>query len=414
MGKTTTKASSRLGTLNLYNQSISVPTLVNFELTTDLTIGANNKGTGVIDKKGLVFNKTYKFLAKLAGSKKGIESTKIVWVIKYMSPSTSRNKFITLKAITVGPEFTLELKDKYKDMAGCEIEISCHMQARPKKSVSNKYFVHNRFRYFDGKKVLTQAQQRMSKPWLIDQAQSSLCGMACLYYILIQRSSSLYKKIAVELHRTGIYELSNGYSIRPKSSMYDIKPDDSDYKNMKMAEVDWIVLASTRSSESNLRYDGIETGSFDQLGAVNWMGMLTRMCKEVASYSSTKSHDLGLLDVGKTIINKRNFSIDKLFEMDKKYKSGKKIIMMIQPKMISNNKGDRDINSIHWIVYEGGLQLFDGDGRNVLTDSLHIGRVKFNIFTWGEEPNNSPRDLPRRGISVTNFSTNYYGYIEVY
>ena len=196
--------------------------------------------------------------------------------------------------------------------------------------------------------------------------------------------------------------------------MYHIKPTDNNYKNMKMEEVDWIVLASSRSSESNLRYDGIETGSFDQLGAVNWMGMLTRMCKEVASYSSTKSHDLGLLDVGKTIINKRNFSIDKLFEMDKKYKSGKKIIMMIQPKMISNNKGDRDINSIHWIVYEGGLQLFDGDGRNVLTDSLHIGRVKFNIFTWGEEPNNSPRDLPRRGISVTNFSTNYYGYIEVY
>ena len=63
MGKATTKASSRLGTLNLYNQSISVPTLVNFELTTDLTVGANNK-------KGLMFGKTYKFLATLAGSKK--------------------------------------------------------------------------------------------------------------------------------------------------------------------------------------------------------------------------------------------------------------------------------------------------------------------------------------------------------
>ncbi|MGP9689175.1 hypothetical protein ACT3TH_08455 [Psychrobacter sp. AOP22-C1-C5] len=127
MSKTTTKASSRLGTLNLYNQSISVPTLVNFELTTDLTIGGNNKGTGVIDKKGLVLNKTYKFLAKLAGSKNSIESTKVVWVIKYMSPSTSQNKLIALKAIIKGPEFELDLKDKYKDMAGCEIEVSCHI-----------------------------------------------------------------------------------------------------------------------------------------------------------------------------------------------------------------------------------------------------------------------------------------------
>ena len=317
--------------------------LVSFKLETSLKIASNNDGTNAVNKKGLVFGETYQFSAKLAGSKNHIASTRIVWTIKYMSPSTSKNKTITLKAITKGPEFTLELKDKYKDMLGCYIDVTCHMEARPKKSFSNKYFVHNRFKYFDGKKLADQAQQRMSKPWMIDQAQSSLCGMACLYYILIQRNKSLYQRVAVELHRTGVYNFSNGYTIEPKSSMYDIKPSDSNYKNMKMEEVDWIVLASTRSSESNLRYDGIETGSFDQLGAVNWMGMLTRMCKEVAGYSSAKSHDLDLLDVGKTIINKRNFSIDKLFEMDKKYKSGKKIVMMIHPKMISNGDGKREI-----------------------------------------------------------------------
>lgn len=67
--------------------------------------------------------------------------------------------------------------------------------------------------------------------------------------------------------------------------------------------------------------------------------MLTRMCQEVAGYSSVKSYDLGLLDVAKTIVNNKNFSIDKLFEIDKKYKSGKKIIIMIQPKMIDDKKG---------------------------------------------------------------------------
>ena len=52
--------------------------------------------------------------------------------------------------------------------------------------------------------------------------------------------------------------------------------------------------------------------------------MLTRMCKEVAGYSSAKSHDLDLLDVGKTIINKRNFSIDKFSAHDKKTKKSVK------------------------------------------------------------------------------------------
>ena len=406
MSKTTTKASLRLGTLNLYKQSISVPTLVSFELITDLTIGANNKGIGIIDKKGLVFNKTYKFLAKLAGSNDNIASTKIVWIIKYISPNTSQNKLIALKALIKGPEFKLELKDEYRDMAGCEIEVSCHIQARPSKSLSNKYFVHNRFRYFDSNKLLSQAKQRMADPWKIDQARSSLCGMACLYYILIQRDKSLYLKIAVELHRTGIYKFSNGYTIAPNSSMYDIKTTDSDYANMKMDEVDWIVLASSRSSESNLKYDGIETGTFDQLGAVNWMGMLTRMFKEVAGYSASKSHDLGLLKTGLTLITGMHSSLEKLIELDKKYKAGKKIIIMIDPKLIYNDRGWRNPTTIHWVVYKGGLQ-FLGSKDAVLTTKLEeASEVTFKVYTWG-----GLREL--RKIQSLNFASNHYGYIEV-
>jgi len=404
MSKTTTKASSRLGTLNLYNQSISVPTLVNFELTTDLTIGANNKGTGVIDKKGLVLNKTYKFLAKLAGSKNSIESTKVVWVIKYMSPSTSQNKLIALKAIIKGPEFELDLKDKYKDMAGCEIEVSCHIQARPSKSLSKKYFVHNRFRYFDSNKILSQAKQRMVNPWKIDQARSSLCGMACLYYILIQRDKTLYLKIAVELHRTGTYKFSNGYTIGPNSSMYDMMITESDYANMKMDEVDWIVLASSRSSESNLKYNGIETGTFDQLGAVNWMSMLTRMCREVAGYSNSKSHDLGLLKTGFTLYTGMHSNIEKLIELDQKYKAGKKILIMTDPKLIYDEQGWRNPTSIHWVVYKGGLSLIDNKGKNVTNTPKNIISMSFEIYTWGK--------IKKLNIESLNFVSNFYGYIE--
>lgn len=95
MSRKSTKASSQLGMLNLYNQSISVPTLVSFELETSLKIASNNDGSNAVNKKGLVFGETYKFSAKLAGSKNHIASTRIVWIIKYMSPSTSKNKAIT-------------------------------------------------------------------------------------------------------------------------------------------------------------------------------------------------------------------------------------------------------------------------------------------------------------------------------
>ena len=406
MSKTTTKASSRLGTLNLYNQSISVPTLVSFELMTDLTIGANNKGTGAIDKKGLVFNKAYKFLAKLAGSRSSIASTKVVWIIKYMSPSTSQNKIVALKAVIKGPEFEFDLKDKYKDMAGCEIEVSCHIQARPNKFFSKKYFVHNRFIYFDSGKVLNQVKQRMMYPWMIDQGASSLCGMACIYYTLIQRDKYIYKTVAIELHRTGSYAFSNGYKIEPNSSMYDINPTDSNYVKMKMDEADWITLASTRSSESNLKYDGIETGKFDQLGAVNWMSMLTRMCREVAGYSNAKSHDLSLLKTGFTLFTGMHSSLKKLIELDKEYKAGKNIIIMIDPKLIYNDRGWRNPTTIHWVVYKGGLQFLGSKDTVLTTNFEEASKVTFKVYTWG-----GIREL--RSIPSLNFASNHYGYIEV-
>ena len=71
---------------------------------------------------------------------------------------------------------------------------------------------------------------------------------------------------------------------------------------------------------------------------------------------------------------------------------------MTDPKLIYDERGWRNPTSIHWVVYEGGLQLFDGDGRSVAIDSLHIGSIKFDIFTWGYNPQESPRIISKQGI----------------
>lgn len=249
----------------------------------------------------------------------------------------------------------------------------------------------------------------MSTPWKIDQGYSSLCGIACLYYIFIQRDANAYKKVAVELHRTGIYKFSNGYIIEPNDSMYEIKPSSTEFQSMKMAEADWITLASTRSSESNLRYNGIESGSLDQLGAVNWMGMLTRMCKELAGYKNAKGRDLDWLDVSWTVISQKEFSIEKLIELDKKFHNNKKIILMISPKIINNQSGWRNPLSIHWVVYNGNLKLINSKNMNISPTSkpIDITQVTFDIYTWGKI-----QSLSR--IKTEVFSKYYYGYIEAH
>lgn len=379
-----TIGSANLNNVNIVSQHISIPTLIDFKLTTPLSNGSANDGNNTLGHKGIVFGEIYKFEASMTGNSQAKKnSTELVWIIKYTSPSTSKNKTIKVQWIKKGPKFEFEVTEKYKDMCGCRIDISCHIRVKPKQIITKKLFIHNRFRYFDGHTVEFQVIQRMNHPWKINQGQSSLCGMACLYYILIQRNKSLYKEVAIELHRTGTYHFSNGYTIKPKASMYDIKPTNQDYKSMKMAEADWIVLASTRSGESNIGYDGIEKGIPDQLAAVNWMDMLVRMGKQVAGYSNVQKHDLGLVRTGFTLLTGMHSSIENLIELDKKYKSGKKILIMTDPKLIYDKRGWRNPTSIHWVVYEGGLMLLDSKGSNVTNNPIDVVSMSFSVYTWG-------------------------------
>ncbi|QYS92314.1 hypothetical protein JJC04_07400 [Flavobacterium covae] len=76
--------------------------------------------------------------------------------------------------------------------------------------------------------------------------------MAALYYAMLKRDSKEYKKLAQNLFRTGEYSIGK-YIIKPHEkalSMYDVKTTDNNYIAMGMFEIDWIVLATTRSKVS--------------------------------------------------------------------------------------------------------------------------------------------------------------------
>ena len=97
--------------------------------------------------------------------------------------------------------------------------------------------------------------------------------------------------------------------------------------------------------------------------------MLTRMCKEVAGFSSAEAIDLGLVQIAnkKGLSGKLNDSIGEsdilnLKIIDRKYKEGHTILMMIDSSMIDDEPGYnlKDLTTdSHWVVYEGGLNFID-------------------------------------------------------
>ncbi|MGC0151477.1 hypothetical protein ACPRNU_03320 [Chromobacterium vaccinii] len=404
--------SSNSGKLNV--TIIKVPRKIT--LLTPLHDGSKNDGSGGKLQKAMIYDNKYEFAVTLMNGDEPANGSQYCWAIEYVSPDTSKGQMVRKELGNLGSKAKIEIDDL--DFCGCDLTVKAYLDD-PDQSCELVQFVHNRFRWFDAKRVQTQVQERMQEPWRIDQGSSSLCGMAALYYVTIKRSPDRYRKIAHELHRTGLCKIDD-FSIKPSDSMYEIKPKDSDYQHMRMWEADWIVLAGTRSSESNLGYHGIETGSWDQFTAINWPGMMEDLVKKIAGYGNVKSVGIGLMHpVVKKLFSYKgedvSAALSDLKQIDGFKTKGHQVLLMIDANMIGDtpNYSVGDIQNSHWVVYEGGL-----------SDSK--GRVGFKVYTWGFDPASIRKydltgalSIPRpevvmtpNGISNEAFESNYYGYIE--
>jgi len=410
-------------------------TVKEIELLTALDLGSDNIAKSTKTQLGMIFGNTYHFRVKSYVKNPPANLSNINWMLKYESPS--QNKWLEIPLSAKGDSVKITFNDE--DMCGRYIYVRAYVK-NPETEAEYKQWKHNRFRWFNRLKVHQQINDRVKDPWKIDQKYSSLCGMAALYYVMIKHNPKTYENLAKELFRTGEYKIGT-YVVKPHEkalSMYETKPTDSNYKSMGMSEIDWIVLATTRSKESlnsQFVYNGFENGDMDMLKAVNWPEMLTRMCKEVAGYTNAESFGLNLY----SIMNKKgieakahdyvsNSDLLELQKIDKKHNAGHTILMMIDSDMIedvsSYNPKNLTTNS-HWIVYEGGLTFYDIHG-NITAKVELADKVFFSIYTWGYNPTSQLDEANKSAmpnqvliynhqrISIESFKSNYYGYIEIY
>lgn len=429
------------GKTSISRKGIEPTQVKSIKLLTPLEKGSNNDGTGQnFNQDGAVYGKTYKFKVDDYTNLPPQDKKKIKWKYKYHS--LSKNKWMVHYSNVMGDEYNLYMNEK--DMCGRIIHVIAYINNENSEGYL-KVWHHNRFRFFDRKLIEAQAEERAEDPWKIKQGGSSLCGMASLYNVLIKRDSQLYLKIVKDLLRTGECILDD-YTISPHSSaleMYDVNPKSStDYINMAMFEVDWLVLATTRSKEStqNLIYKGKESGKMDMLKAVNWPDMLTRMGKQVAGFSNSKSQGLSKISINdkKTVVGARVYDyfshsdLRELQKIDMLHGKGHHILMMIDADMIYNKSSYNSLvdvlNDSHWVVYEGNLVFYD-DQQAPTLDLDEAKTVSFKIFTWGRDPNSAQyitlskkqdidKDvqnmITKPGLKIKSFKSNYYGYIEMY
>ena len=385
------------------------------ELLTTLNEGSANDGTGGM-QKGMVFGKAYEVRVKSYTNGEPKDKSKIKWIVKYHS--LSKNKWIEIHPKNTGENY--HMGADVKEMCGRYIYVGAYIEDIETK-VEMKIWKHNRFRYFDRQIVEKEIEERTygKKPWKIDQSGTSLCGMACIFYLFAKEQPENYKKFAKELFRTGEASF-NKYTVKPSNEVLNKKPYIQGFpvSNRKyMPLIDYITMAGTRNTD-NPSYKGGD----EEFEAINWTPLLTTLSEDLLGYKDVSSS--GAYNPIANIAYSSDLIEIKIDDINKQIRDGYRMILMIDSDLI-DDVWDIDSFDLHWIVLESEIKevkMLNEKGKTVVM-------LDFRLYSWGTNPNNNdfiilnkktkkPEEnfeyrYLKRPITKTHFMNNYNGYIKI-
>lgn len=382
------------------------------ELLTALDLGSKNDRSGTT-QLGMIFGKAYHFKVKSYVKSPPANIRDIKWMIKYHS--LSQNKWLEIPLSTKGDSVTITMNDE--DMCGRFVYVRAYIKD-PEKEGEYKEWKHNRFRWFDRMFVEDEITDRTDngKPWLINQSGTSLCGMACIFYLFAKEQPDTYKKFAKELFRTGEATF-NSYVVKPESEVLDRQPfikgilNDKNYpwhwkwiggikKKVHMPLIDYITMAGTRNTD-NRKYKGGE----EEFQAINWPPLMTSLSEKFLGYNDVSSK--GVYNPIKPLVYTTLDIENKISDINKQLGLGYKLIIMIDSDLI-DDVWDKSSLDLHWVVLESPIiwnykpSFFKAD----------IDEMDFNVYSWGTDPFGANKYL-RKKITSNHFMANYNGYIKV-
>lgn len=82
---------------------------------------------------------------------------------------------------------------------GKELTFYAFIKGQKQYAAQLTVYVHYRYRMLNWAELETQAKDRMQNPWKVDQASTSLCGMASIFYLLVKNNPEGYMKFVRDL-----------------------------------------------------------------------------------------------------------------------------------------------------------------------------------------------------------------------
>ncbi|MFS1520067.1 hypothetical protein BWK63_12945 [Flavobacterium covae] len=306
-----------------------------------------------------------------------------------------------------------------EDMCGRFIHVRAYIDD-PKSEGETKVWKHNRFRWFDREVLEEEMEERTTKgmPWKVNQAGTSLCGMACIFYLFAKEKPNDYKKFAFELFRTGEATF-NSYTSKPSKEVTEKQVNKNGFplNTGGMPLVDYVTMAGTRNTD-NPDYKG----GNEQFQAINWPPLMTNLSEMLLGYKNVITK--GIYNPVAPLIY-TSFDIEeKIKNINNQFNSGYKLILMIDSDLIDDVWDFKSLD-LHWVVLESEIKTI-----NMLNEKgKNVEMLDFRVYSWGTNPNNDiPLVLDKKSgrmventehrylknpISKTHFMNNFNGYIKV-
>lgn len=367
----------------------TLPEVEEIKILTPLVPGLDDGGAEV---ESMVYDGRYEFeVVKFKNGQQPSNMDVIKWAYEY--ETIDGQKVSEVFAGASGKRIALTIQAK--EVCGRNLTIKAFI-GKPDNGGRYQGRVHYRFRWFNRSQVQSELDGRASQPWRVNQSSTSLCGMACIFYLLAKHNYAAYKKLALELHQKGEATL-NQYTIVPNAKMFEVDPRKEPKYPSRMPYADWITLASARSGDSFWGYSG-KTG--EDFSAINWPWLMTELSEKLLGYKDVVSS--GVYNPIIAPLHTDAGIRKKIEELNTARKEGYEVMMMIDSDLIDDEfSWNLDY---HWVVLESDITWDYEPGFF----SAKKDEINFSVFTWGTKG-----QYLKQPITSTHFVHNYYGFIKV-
>lgn len=248
------------------------------------------------------------------------------------------------------------------------------------------------FQYFNLNTILTDIQNRIYKPSLVNQGATGLCGPALITKLFIEQDPTGYKDLVVKLYQYGkvTYTPSNftvsAYNSVVANDLLNADPNGTYYQTntSNMAQADFILLASLRNTSNFLLHYDYANDSWGQFSGVTYPSDMENYLRNFLQWNYV-ANETDLIVHTHDYTHLENIILNST--------PGNKILMLIDDNMLNpNNYGFSSPYATHWVQYLTGLTI-----------DVPNNAMSFKVWCWGR--------VIQVNVPIDVFNKFYYGAI---